>query len=300
MKAAVITTFGDPEVLHEADIDVPEPEAGQIRIRIRAIGVNPIEAKIRSGAFQMPLPAVLGFEFAGVVDAVGERVSDVRPGDRVVGWPDGPVGSYAELTVSSTYVAIPDTVSFEDAAAVLVAADTASRVLAELAIRTNETLLLHGASGAVGSVAAQLAVARGVRVIGTSGAASRGYVESLGAIAVEYGDGLVERVRAAAPDGVDAVFDAAGKNALPASINLRGGTDRIVTIADPTAGGLGVAFSAGTSANRNLDGVRDAVERLAERTLSVRIGHTLPLRSAPAAHRLIESGHPGGKVLLVP
>lgn len=300
MKAAVITAFGDPSVLHEAEVDVPEPGAGQIRVRVQAVGVNPMEGKIRSGAFDLPLPAVLGFEFAGVVDVLGERVTGVRVGDRVVGWPDGPVGSYAELTVSSSYVPIPDAVSFDDAAAVLVAADTASRVLAELGVRPDETLLVHGASGAVGSVAVQLAVALGARVIGTAGAGSLDYVESLGATAVEYGDDLVERVRAAVPAGVDAVLDAAGKGALPASIELRGGTDRIVTIADPAAADLGVAFSAGTSANRNLAGVRDALEKLVDGSLAVRIGHTLPLHDAAAAHRLVDSGHPGGKVLLVP
>ncbi|MGH3380010.1 MAG: NADP-dependent oxidoreductase [Actinoallomurus sp.] len=300
MKAAVITAFGDPSVLHEAEVDVPEPAAGQIRVRVQAVGVNPMEGKIRSGAFDLPLPAVLGFEFAGVVDAMGEGVTGVRVGDRVVGWPDGPVGSYAELTVSSSYVPIPDAVSFEDAAAVLVAADTASRVLAELGVRPDETLLVHGASGAVGSVAVQLAGALGARVVGTAGAGSLDYVESLGATAVEYGDDLVERVRAAAPAGVDAVLDAAGKGALPASIELRGSTDRIVTIADPAAADVGVAFSAGTSANRNLAGVRDALEKLVDGSLAVRIGHTLPLHDAAAAHRLVDSGHPGGKVLLVP
>jgi NADPH:quinone reductase-like Zn-dependent oxidoreductase len=300
MKAAVITAVGDPSVLREAEIDIPEPGAGQARVSVRAIGVNPIEGKIRAGAFPVPLPAVVGFEFAGVVDALGAGVTDVRPGDRVVGWPDGPIGSYAELTVSSGYVPLPDAVSFQEAAAVLVAADTASRVLAELGLRPAETLLIHGASGAVGSVATQLAVARGARVIGTAGEASLGYVESLGATAVPYGEGLADRVRAAAPEGVDAVLDAAGKGALPASIDLRGGTSRIVTIADPAAGELGIAFSAGTAANRDLDGVKEALQMLSDGRLTVRIGHVLPLRDAAAAHRLIDSGHPGGKILLVP
>jgi NADPH:quinone reductase-like Zn-dependent oxidoreductase len=259
MKAAVITAVGDPSVLREAEIDTPEPGTGQIRVRVRAIGVNPLESKIRAGAIPVSLPAVLGFEFAGVVDALGAEVSGVQSGDRVVGWPDGPIGSYAEQTVSSSYVLLPDAVSFEEAAAVLVAADTASRVLAELGVRPAETLLIHGAGGAVGSVATQLAVARGARVIGTAGEDSLEYVEGLGATAVPYGDSLADRVRAAAPEGVDAVLDAAGKGALPVSIDLRGGTSRIITIADPAAGDLGVTFSAGTPANRNLDGVRDAL-----------------------------------------
>jgi NADPH:quinone reductase-like Zn-dependent oxidoreductase len=300
MKAVVITAVGDPSVLREAEIDTPEPGAGQIRVRVRAIGVNPLESKIRAGVIPVPLPAVLGFEFAGVIDALGAEVSDVQPGDRVVGWPDGPIGSYAEQTVSSSYVLLPDAVSFEEAAAILVAADTASRVLAELGVRPAETLLIHGAGGAVGSVATQLAVAHGARVIGTAGEASLEYVESLGATAVPYGDNLADRVRAAAPEGVDAVLDAAGKGALPMSIDLRGGTSRIVTIADPAAGDLGVAFSAGTPANRNLDGVRDALQMLSDGRLTVRIGRVLPLRDAAAAHRLGESGHPGGKILLIP
>src|SRR5258707_15668836 len=115
MKATVITGFGDASVLHVEEVATPEPGPGQIRVRVHAIGVNPMDGKIRSGGmnavFPTPLPAILGLEYAGTVDGLGEGVTDVRPGDRVVGWADAPHGSYAELTVSSAYVRIPDGVS---------------------------------------------------------------------------------------------------------------------------------------------------------------------------------------------
>ncbi len=128
------------------------------------------------------------------------------------------------------------------------ASDGAERVLDLLGVTSGETLLIHGASGALGTIAVQLAVARGARVIGTAGPANQEYVTSLGATALVYGDNLVERVRAVAPDGVDAVFDAAGKGALEDSITLRGGTDRIVTTADFRAAELGIVFAEGPSA----------------------------------------------------
>jgi NADPH:quinone reductase-like Zn-dependent oxidoreductase len=117
-----------------------------------------------SCAFDFPLPAVLGFEFAGVVDIVGAGVTDVKPGDRVAGWPDGPVGAYAENTVSSNSTTIPDEVTFEQAAATVVGADNTSRGLAQLNIQPGESLLVHAASGALGSTATQLPVLAGVRV----------------------------------------------------------------------------------------------------------------------------------------
>ena len=301
MKAIVINGFGDPSVLTEAEIDEPVPGPGQVLVRVRAIGVNPVEAAIRSGAFgDVSFPAVLGFEFAGEVESIGEGVSDVRPSDPVAGWPDRGYGSYAEKTLSRSYTLIPDGVSFQDAAAALTAAETASRVLAQLDAAPGQTVLVHGASGAVGSVAVQLAAAARLHVIGTGSPTSLPYIRSLGATAVAYGDGLVDRVRAAAPHGVDAVFDAAGKGGLPASIQLRGGTERIITIADPQAQKYGVQFSYGNETSRNLAGVRDALQRLARGALTVRIAERLPLGDAARAHQQIETGHPGGKVLLLP
>jgi NADPH:quinone reductase-like Zn-dependent oxidoreductase len=203
MKAVQLDQFGGPEHLHLADVDPPVPGAGQVRIRVRAAGVNPIDAKIRSGVLQQvfptELPAVLGLEVAGTVDAVGADVTALSVGDDVLGFADG--AGYAEHALATTVAPKPAALDWARAAAVPVAAETALRVLRQLEVTAGDTLLVHGASGAVGSMAVQLAVARGATVIGTASEANRAFVEGLGATALGYGEGLVDRVRAAAPQG---------------------------------------------------------------------------------------------------
>ncbi|MFE4381197.1 NADP-dependent oxidoreductase [Streptomyces cyaneofuscatus] len=304
MEAIVYEEFGGPDVLHLAEVAAPRPGPGQVRVAVRAAGVNPLDHKIRSGrmeaAFPTPLPATPGAELAGVVDEVGEGVTAFAPGDEVLGW--SATGSYAAgaLAEAASLARKPEGLSWETAAALPVATDTASRVLDELALSDGETLLLHGAGGGVGSVAVQLAVARGATVIGTASPANHDYLRVLGAVPVAYGDGLVERVRELAPEGVDAVFDASGRGALPASIELRGGaTDRIVTIADGDAAELGVAFSSGgggPSAERLAANARLA----ADGELRVEIAQVFPLADAASAHAVSEGGHVRGKLVLLP
>lgn len=301
MRASVITSFGGPEVLQEAEVPTPSLGRGQVLARVHAAGVNPAELTARSGGFGLPAPAVIGFEFAGTVEQVGEGVTGVRVGDRIAGWPDSFVqGAYAEYTLSGNYALIPDGVTFEQAAATVIGADNAARGLALLAPERGETLVVTGASGALGSAAVQFARLAGLTVIGIAGRDSLPYVESLGATAVEYGNGLVDRVRKAAPDGVDAALDTAGKGLLPALIELRGGTDRIVTLADLDAGRYRVPFSGGNPGNRQNQFVRNALEHIAAGEWRTRIGRTFPLSEAAEAHRVLAAGHTGGKVILVP
>ncbi|MFE4371334.1 NADP-dependent oxidoreductase [Streptomyces sp. NPDC056835] len=307
MQAIVFEEFGGPDVLHVKEITEPHAGPGEIRVAVKAAGVNPLDYKIRHGwmeqAFPTPLPAVPGVEIAGVVDEVGAGVTDVAVGDDVLGW--SATGAYAQYALADTAVPKPASLGWAEAAAIPVAGETAARVLDELALRDGETLLLHGAAGAVGSVAAQLATARGAIVIGTASPANHDYVRSLGAIPVTYGDGLVERVRSVAPQGVDAVFDVAGKGALPDSIELRGGTtDRIVTIADPAAAELGVAFSSGgsdgTAPERKRAGLAQNARLAAEGALRLRIAGTFPLAEAAQAQQTSEDGHANGKLVITP
>ncbi|MEV4973518.1 NADP-dependent oxidoreductase [Streptomyces scopuliridis] len=304
MQAIVFEEFGGPDVLHVKDITEPHAGPGEFRVAVKAAGVNPLDYKIRHGwmeqAFATPLPAVPGLEIAGVVDEVGAGVTDVAVGDDVLGW--SATGAYAQYALAETAVPKPASLGWAEAAAIPVAGETAARVLDQLALRDGETLLLHGAAGAVGSLAAQLATARGAIVIGTASPANHEYVRSLGAIPVTYGDGLVERVRSVAPQGVDAVFDAAGKGALPDSIELRGGTtDRIVTIADPAAAELGVAFSSGgTAPERKRAGLAENVRLAAEGALRLRIARTFPLAEAAQAQQTSEDGHATGKLVITP
>src|SRR5919197_1349089 len=196
------------------------------------------------------LPQTIGHEAAGVVDELGEGVADVTVGDRVFGFSaDG--APKAELAVLSYYAPTPPSLDFPGAAALPAAIETATRALDRLGVGSSSTLLINGASGSVGSAAAQLAVVRGTRVIGTASPANHDYLRSLGAEPVAYGEGLVERVRALAPDGVDAALDVAGSGVLLELIELAGGPEHVVTIADfDGAREHGVTFSSGDVAGR--------------------------------------------------
>jgi NADPH:quinone reductase-like Zn-dependent oxidoreductase len=298
MKAILFDRFGGPEVLHEADVEVPPPGPGQVRVRVKAVGVNGLDGKIRSGAmealFPTPLPAIPGREVAGVVDALGEGVTDVQVGDEVLGWSD--TGSYAEYALATTVAPKPADLDWQHAAALPVASETAERVLNLLGVAAGETVLMHGAAGGVGTLAVQLATARGARVIATAGPANQQYLTSLGATATLYGEGLVERVRALAPDGVDAVFDLAGKGALEDSIALRGGIERIVTIAVFRARQLGITFSNGGqehSAVRLAAVAQDAATGKVVTTVTA-----YPLDRAATAQQVSDTGHVQGKLVI--
>jgi NADPH:quinone reductase-like Zn-dependent oxidoreductase len=302
MHAVVFEEFGGPEVLRTQDVAEPHAGPGEVRVSVRAAGVNPIDFKIRRGWTQgfidVTFPATPGLEVAGVVDEVGEG-AEFAIGDEVVGW--STTGSYAESAVVGTVVPKPAGVSWEQAVGLPVAGETAQRVLDELGLKAGETLLLHGAAGAVGSIAVQLAKAAGATVVGTASPANHTFLRELGAIPVAYGDGLLDRVRAAAPQGIDAVFDAAGQGGLKESIELRGGTDRIVTIADMQAGALGVAVSAASSASPEeiRAGLSKQLQAAADGNLQVRVAETFALSDAGKAQELSESGHAQGKVVVL-
>ncbi|MET7618428.1 NADP-dependent oxidoreductase [Streptomyces sp. NPDC005408] len=302
MEAIVFEEFGGPEVLRLVQADVPRPGPGQVRVRIKAAGVNPLDYKIRYGWMEQQYPTTFprtpGLEFAGVVDEVGEGVTGAQAGDEIVGWTT--TGAYAEYALAESFVPKPAGLDWAEAAALPVATETAQRVLDLLGVHSGETLLLHGATGSVGSAAVQIAVAAGVTVIGTASPSGHDYLRELGATPVAYGEGLVERVRTAAPQGVDAVFDAAGKDALPASVELRGGTtDRIITIADPGAAAHGVRFSAGGT-ERPETALAGHVRLAADGRIRIPVVEAFPLGEAAKAHALSETGHVRGKLVIIP
>ncbi|MBL1091546.1 MULTISPECIES: NADP-dependent oxidoreductase [Streptomyces] len=302
MKAIIYHSFGGPEVLTFGETEKPEPGPGEVRVKVVTVGVNPLDYKRRYGwveqHYPTTFPAVPGLEFAGIVDALGPGDHEVAVGDEVFGWTS--TGAYAEYALAGDIVPKPAELSFRAAAALPVAGETAQRVLDQLGLAEGETLLLHGAAGAVGQVAVQLAVALGATVVGTASPANHDFLRALGAIPVAYGEGLADRVRAAAPQGVDAVFDAAGQDVLPLSIALRGGTtDRIVTIADPNAAEHGVPFSAGGTPSEQVRSGLVRHARLAvEGRLSVPVVETFPLADAVKAQELSEAGHVRGKLVI--
>ncbi|MGW7578676.1 quinone oxidoreductase family protein [Streptomyces sp. NPDC054765] len=202
-KAITFSEYGAPEVLRPSEVTPPQPAPGQVRIRVRAASVNPLDLKIRSGLMAKAAPAhfpvVPGLDAAGVVDAVGEGAG-AAVGDEVLGATVG--GSYAEYALLERPVARPRALSWEAAASLVTVGETASRVLRQLGAQAGQTLLVHGAAGSVGTIAVQLAVARGITVVGTVGEHDVERLSALGATAVCYGDGWAERVKAAAPAAV--------------------------------------------------------------------------------------------------
>ncbi|GAB2889227.1 NADP-dependent oxidoreductase [Streptomyces deserti] len=302
MQAVVYEEYGGSEVLRLADVEEPHAGPGQVRLKVMAVGVNGIDHKIRRGWLQqlhpVAFPAIPGMEAAGIVDEVGEGVIGIAVGDEVLGFTV--TGCYAEYALATDVAPKPAGLDWQSAAALPTATETSDRVLDLLKVTDGETLLIHGAAGVVGSVGVQLAVARGATVIGTASEANHDYLRSLGAVPIVYGDGLAERVRAAAPQGIDAVFDAAGHDALEASIELRGATtDRIVTIADMRAAELGVTFAAGTGRPFG-PALADYARLVADGRLRVRIDRSLPLTDAAKAQDLSEAGHARGKLILHP
>ncbi|MGW7267749.1 NADP-dependent oxidoreductase [Streptomyces sp. NPDC054842] len=302
MKAITYDEFGGADVLTFGELAEPEPGPGEVRVRVVTVGVNPLDHKRRHGwmeaFYPTTFPAVPGLEFAGVVDALGEGVTGFAPGDEVFGWTK--TGAYAEYAIAGDIVHKPAGLSFEAAATLPVAGETTERVLGLLGLKSSETLLLHGAAGAVGQVAVQLAVALGATVVGTASPANHDFLRELGAVPVAYGQGLADRVRSAAPHGVDAVFDAAGHDTLPVSIELRGGTtDRIVTIAAQDAAEYGVVFSGGGTPSDTVRTWLTEHGRLAvEGGLTVPVAGTFALADAAEAQELSEAGHVRGKLIL--
>jgi NADPH:quinone reductase-like Zn-dependent oxidoreductase len=301
MEAIVFDRFGGPEVLRVAEAEVPQPGPGQIRLRVVSAGVNPVDHKIRNGwlaqVFTTTVPSTPGWEAAGVVDAVGEEVAGLAIGDEVFGFTD--TGSYAGYALATVVARKPAGLGWDEAAALPVAGETAQRVLDLLGVTAGETVLIHGATGGVGGVAVQLAAARGATVIGTASPANHEYLRSLGAIPVAYGDGLADRVRAVAPRGVDAVFDAAGQGAVQASVALRGGTDRIITIVDAVAAQeLGVPFSA--DGERSAEALAALADLAVAGKLRIEVAETFALADAAKAQDRSATGHVRGKLILHP
>ncbi|THF83578.1 NADP-dependent oxidoreductase [Deinococcus sp. KSM4-11] len=302
MKATVLTGFGGTENFSVQDVPNPQAGPGQVRVRIEAIGINPLEFKIRLGWMQqfMPItfPAILGSEVAGTVDQVGEGVTDFALGDRVAGFVDS--GAYAEAALArpAALIRIPPQLTFEQAVTLPLAAETAQRALAPLKIQSGETVVVNGAAGGVGTIAVQLLVQDGARVIGTASAANAEYVRSLGAEPVTYGEGALDRIRALAPQGVDAVFDVAGHGFLNDAIALRGGPDRIITIADFDAPALGIPVSGGDPGGLKADTLQRVIDLAAQGKLTTHIDHTFAFDQLPDAQAMSEAGHVRGKLVV--
>lgn len=301
----VFDAFGGPEALRVADEQVDEPGPGQVRVANRVVGINPADVKRLAGTFGGKVPGVLGFEAAGVVDAVGPDVTDLAPGDEVV-WH----GSGAQRALSLVHAdhvrRTPPSVPLDQAAVLPVAAATAFSALVQADVGRGDVVLLHGASGGVGSAAVQIATALGARVVGTSSTANHDYLRELGATPVPYGQGLVEAVRAL-PDGLDevtVVVDLVGSDeTVAATVELLGDALAPTAPDDPpsavTIVGSDASRAAGILDKVDAKGALDEVLALAQAgLLRTEISARFPLTDAAAGLRLVADGHVRGKVVL--
>jgi NADPH:quinone reductase-like Zn-dependent oxidoreductase len=295
--------YGNTDVLRVVDLPALSPDPGQVRIAVRAAGINPIDWKTMQGLmleeFTLTLPAGLGSDVAGVVDQVGAEVSEFHVGDEVMGASLTPSFAESALADPASLIKKPAAIEWELAGSVAGAGATAYAVLNKLGVHDGDTLLIHAAAGGVGTFAVQLAVARGARVIGTASQSNFDYLRSMGAEPVAYGDGLVDRVRAIAPRGVDAVLDASGRGEIPLSIELAGGPERVLTLVAFDAAPTGIQIHIGGPGSE----LGTALQQIA--TLIEQGRLTVPWRSYPlaqtaAALEASQSGHLHGKIVIVP
>lgn len=307
-QAIVATSYGGADVLEFRDITPPGPGPGQVLINVKAAGVNPIDWKLYSGAFGTDpdkLPMRLGLEISGTIAAVGAGVDGLVPGDDVIA--AGQIGGYATRVIAAADQVFkkPASLSFDEAAGFLLTGQTAVHLLEATNVTEGDTVLIHGAAGGVGLLATQLAKARGATVIATASAARHDQLRGYGALPVEYGPGLQERVSAIGP--VDAALDLVGTDeAADVSLALVADKGRIATIA-----GFGRAASDGFKALGGGPGADPGTEiRLAARPelirlagngeLKVTVDRTYPLREARQAHEYGQTGHARGKIILLP
>jgi NADPH:quinone reductase-like Zn-dependent oxidoreductase len=292
MKAVAFTEFGGPEVLQVLDLPEPHAGPGEVRVRVKAAGVQPYDAAVRAGweppGLMLGWPRVPGNEFAGVVDQ-----GDLPAGTEVLG--------FTAVRAAAEYIVVPATdvtpkppeMPWEVAGGFTAGTQTASIALEVLQVKEGETLLVHGAAGSVGSAAVQLALLRGATVIGTASEANQDYLRELGATPVVYGEGLKDRV---ASLGIDVVLDGAGGPALDLSLELVKDRSRILTLVEHgRAAGLGVLVSkSGRSAAR----LAELAALYAKGDLRFHVRRAYPYTEAAAAHREIETGHGRGKIVL--
>ncbi|MFG1971420.1 NADP-dependent oxidoreductase [Nonomuraea fuscirosea] len=301
MRAAAFTEPGGPEVLKVMELPAPQAGPGQVRVRVRAAGVQPFDTAVRQGWLPPYIedpgyPRVPGNEFAGVVDQVGEDVTGVAPGSDVLGFTA--LHAYAEYVVvpAANVTPKPPAVPWEVAGGLTAGVQTAELAIDGLGVAEGETLLVHAAAGAVGTAAVQIARRRGATVIGTAREVNHDYLRALGAVPVVYGEGLADRVRALAPGGIDAVLDGAGGHALEVSLDLVADRGRIVTLVEHgKAAALGVRLVRG---DRSAERLGRYARLCAEGEFTFPVRRAYRLEEAADAHREVETGHGQGKIVL--
>lgn len=312
-SAVVAAAYGEPEVLSVVEAEVPSPGPGEVTIEVRAAGVNPVDYKLYSRAFgNSPdnLPVRLGLEVAGVITEVGPDAAGpsgpLSVGDEVVAYPTQ--GGYATAVTVPAKVVVPKPaeLSWEQASGLLLVGATAVQTVAVAKVSSGDTVLVHGGSGAVGLLAVQLSLAAGAKVVATASERNHALLREVGAVPVTYGPGLLDRVKQAAPSGVNAAIDAVGTDeAIDVSLALVPEPSRIVSIAAFHRADTGIMLignspgaDPGTEIRANA--WRQLLPLAATGKLTLLPAKTYPLTEAAQAHTLLSQGHPNGKLALLP
>ncbi|MBK5217137.1 MAG: NADP-dependent oxidoreductase [Propionibacteriales bacterium] len=308
MKAIQYRSYGGSEALEFGEVEEPKIGPDWVKVAVRATSVNPVDWKLASGgldgALDVFFPVTPGWDVAGIVEEVGPAVTELAVGDEVFGYVRKDAvrgGTYAEKVSAPirTLTHKPTNMSFAQAAAIPLAGLTAYQSLVHcLKVGEGDTVLVHAAAGGVGSFAVQIAVAQGARVIGTASEDNHDYVRGLGGEPITYGDGLVDRVRQLAPEGVDAIFDTIGGETLALSGDLLAddAAGRVVSIADPGVRELGGAY---VFVRPDVDDL-NALAGLAQAgKLTVEVAASYPLSEAARAWEASMGGHTRGKIVLI-
>jgi NADPH:quinone reductase-like Zn-dependent oxidoreductase len=304
-RAVRFDEYGGIDVLRVVDVDPPLPGAGELLVRVRAAGINPGESKIRQGLLHERWPSTFpsgqGSDLAGVVEQVGDGVDGFAVGDEVIGFTDNRA-SQAELVVvdAGNVTRRPPNVPWEVAGALFVAGSTAWAAVRAVAAGSGDTVVVSGAAGGVGSLTVQLAVHAGATVIGLAGEANHDWLREHGVIPVTYGDGVADRVRAAAPGGVDAFIDLAGGGYVELALQLGVKPERIDTVVDFGAVQTHGVKSEGSAFGASADVLAELAGLIAEGTLEVPIAAVYPLDQVRDAYAELEKGHTRGKIVLTP
>jgi NADPH:quinone reductase len=298
----VAVDFGGPDVLRRVEVDVPEPKDGQLRIDVLASGMNPADAKhIAPGQDRSLLPLTLGFEVSGVVSATGSG-TEFSVGEEVATRVSGGYATAVTVPASGVYRK-PERLTYPEAANLLLVGTTAADLLHAAGASSGQTIVVHGAAGAVGVSALQQARVLGVRVIGTASPSNFAFVERFGGVPVAYGPGLLDRIRAAAPEGVTAALDTVGSDeAGDVSLALVKDRSRVVTIVDAARakadGYVFLGASNPASAPFRAKAAPRIVAMAANGDLVVPMAATFSFEDAPAAFAMLTSPHPPGKIAL--
>ncbi|MFJ3787199.1 NADP-dependent oxidoreductase [Kitasatospora sp. NPDC090091] len=305
MKAIAIHRYGGPEVVEYTELPDPKVGPDSVLVQVRAAGVNPVDWKVREGRLDglidAHFPLVMGWDAAGVVRAVGGGVTEFEPGDEVYGYVRKDAvehGTYAELVAAPvrTLARRPAALDWAQCGGLPLAGLTALQALRAVRVGAGDTVLVHAAAGGVGHLAVQLARAFGARVIGTAGERNHDYLRGLGAEPVAHGEGLAERVRALAPDGVDAAVDLVGGGAAGLSAALVADPARIASVADYGVRALGGHY---VWARPDAAGLAELAELADAGRLTVTVASTFPLAQAASAQALSAEGRTRGKIVLL-